>query len=195
MAPSPSTPAMTPVASPMQRFSQMLVRSTQERNTGGGLSARRHPDRPPVGELPVRGYLPELLAHRTVHRHRRSRHRTRSRALGERRSDGPVLLRRRPRGQARVRDGRADRPLPSRYSHHRSARRAGTSCTAVPTVEPVRRGCGRLGRRHLHRHWRSSPSSTPTISTSQRCCSRSSDWLRSRCCVTSRCGGESDTSS
>ena len=123
-----------------------------ERVAGRRLRPGGDRDRAGLGQLPLGLDLRRVLGHPARDHGRRRGHRPRPAALGQRRPDGAVLLRHRARGQARVRDGRAARPVegggPARGGR-RGPRPAGA---AVPAAQPVGAGRVRVGRRDLHRH-------------------------------------------
>ena len=79
-----------------------------------GLLLGRDGRRAALGQLALVGRLHVAVAHRARRPHRRLGPHGRPRALGQRRPDGAVLLRRRPRGAARALRRRADRPSPPR---------------------------------------------------------------------------------
>ena len=72
--------------------------------------------------------------------------------VGQRRADGGLLLRRRPRDQARARRGRAARPAARRAAGDRRARRDDRARARLRRVQPRRRGRRRLGHPDGHRH-------------------------------------------
>ena len=105
-----------------------------------------------VGQLAVERLLRDAVAHRPVRRAGPVRARRGPPALGERRAHGPVLLRRRPRDQARARPRRPAGAAGGGHAGHRRPRRHGRARPAVPPGHRRRRRSQGLGHPHGHRH-------------------------------------------
>ena len=105
-----------------------------------------------VGQLAVQGLLHRALAHPPGDHGRAPHARPRPAGVGQRRADGHLLLRRRPRDQAGARGGRAARAAAGRHAGHRRGRRHAVAGADLHGHQRRRRWGGRVGDPDGHRH-------------------------------------------